>query len=245
MPRAYGIIGYPLSHTFSPAYFNNKFAKEGIDATYTAFPINTIDKLPSIIWSNNNLRGLNVTIPYKTSVIPYLHAIDEEAAQIGAVNCIVVNKKMLKGYNTDVIGFRQSLIPMLKPHHKHALILGTGGGAKAVSYALEQLGIPYVNVSRKKGNGVWSYDELTPDIMLQRTIIINTTPLGMYPNLGTCPPIPYGYITPNHLLYDLIYNPLETRFLELGKKQGAATINGYEMLHIQAEASWQIWNRNS
>lgn len=243
MPPSYGIIGYPLAHTFSPAYFNNKFAKENIDAVYNAYPLASIDELPALIWANHNLRGLNVTIPYKESVLKYLQEIDDDAARVGAVNCITIQKKVLKGYNTDIIGFKQSLIPVLQPYHKHALILGTGGGARAVAFVLDRLGIPYVHVSRSKTNGMWSYDELTPEIIAQRNLIINTTPLGMYPNLETYPPIPYYALTHHHLLFDLIYNPLETKFLDLGKQNGAVTKNGYEMLHIQAEASWEIWNR--
>lgn len=245
MPSVYGIIGYPLAHSFSPAYFTNKFAKENIEAVYNAFPITSIDELPALIWANHNLKGLNVTIPYKESVLSYLHEIDEDAARVGAVNCITINRKVLKGYNTDIIGFKQSLIPVLQPYHKHALILGTGGGSKAVAFVLEQLGIPYVYVSRCKGNGIWAYDEITPEIIAQRHLIINTTPLGMYPNVDSYPPIPYYALTSHHLLFDLIYNPIETKFLDLGKQNGAAIKNGYEMLHIQAEESWNIWCRQN
>lgn len=243
MPATYGLIGYPLTHSFSPAYFANKFAKEGIDATYTAFPLVSIDEFLSLIWRNRQLQGLNVTIPYKESVIQYLHEIDKDAEKIGAVNCITISKGTLKGYNTDAMAFRHSLIPLIEPHHKNALILGTGGASLAVAFVLDELGIPYVRVSRQKDIDRISYDEVNASVLSRFHIIINTTPLGMYPNIDDAPPIPYKAITAKHLLYDLIYNPVETKFLALGKAQGAVIKNGYEMLHLQADASWEIWNR--
>jgi shikimate dehydrogenase len=237
----YGIIGYPLTHSFSPAYFHKKFAEGKINASYKAFPLHDIIEFPSLLKQHADLCGLNVTIPYKESVILYLDELDEIAEQVEAVNCIGIIGGRAKGYNTDVIGFEKSLLPLLKPYHKHALILGTGGSSKAVAYVLKKLNISFQKISRHS-NGFLTYSELTDKILQEHTLIINTTPLGMFPRTADYPPIPYAALTPLHLLYDLIYNPEETRFLELGKKSGATIKNGFEMLEIQAEESWKIWN---
>jgi shikimate dehydrogenase len=243
MQPLYGLIGITLTHSFSPAYFKKKFAEQRIDAFYDAFPIPYIRELPALLENNPDLAGLNVTIPYKEAVIPYLDEVDAVAAHIGAVNCIVIKDGRKKGYNTDAAAFEQSLNQLLTPEHSSALILGTGGSSKAVAYALEQLGIPFLPVSRtRKVNGL-TYEELTPEIVTQHKLIINTTPLGMYPNNDTAPPLPYESLGEHHLLFDLIYNPEETKFLTLGKQQGAIIKNGFEMLQLQAEKSWEIWGR--
>lgn len=238
----YGLIGYPLGHSFSPDYFNNKFEEEGIQATYRSYPISSVQSVKDIIAQNPNLRGLNVTIPYKETVIPLLDDADGVARAVGAVNCITIQDGKTKGYNTDVIGFQQSLLPLLEAHHKAALILGTGGAAKAIQYVLDNLSMPYFHVSRNKGHGTITYDLLSPEIMSHYQLIINTTPLGMYPDIDTAPNIPYELLTPEHLLYDLVYNPQETAFLKKGSAQGATTKNGLEMLQLQADAAWDIWN---
>lgn len=238
-PTEYGIIGWPLDHSFSPAYFTDKFRKEGIDATYTAYPLPDIAALQDLLQAHPRLRGLNVTIPYKTSVIPFLDSLSPDASAIGAVNCISVLPEGLVGFNTDWTGFRDSLQPLLQPQHKTALVFGSGGAAKAVVYALQQLGIKYDIVSR--GGSFMSYEQVTPELLSQTFLLINTTPLGMHPDEDRAPELPYECLTAQHLLYDLIYNPAGTRFLTLGKAQGAAVKNGLEMLHLQAKASWEIW----
>lgn len=243
----YGLIGYPLGHSFSKTYFNDKFSAENIDAEYVNFEIPTIKDLKHILRENPHLRGLNVTRPYKTQVIPFLDEIDEDAKIIGAVNVIKISKGRfgkikLKGYNSDVVGFRNSIDPLLIDHHRKALILGTGGAAKAVSQGLKQLGIGFTYVSRRPFENSFTYEELSPKIMEQYTIIVNTTPLGMFPNVDECPAIPYDLVTSNHLLYDLIYNPDETLFMKKGKEQGALVKNGLEMLLLQAFTGWEIWN---
>lgn len=242
MTALYGLIGYPLSHSFSPAYFNNKFATENIDARYDAYAIPSVEDLKTLLQEHPQLKGLNVTIPYKEQVLPLLYETDAAAREIGAVNCIKIEVGKLIGYNTDHIGFAESLKPLLQPQHTHALILGTGGAAKAVMYALLQLGIEYKIVSRTGGD--MQYADVDEEIMDKYRLIINTTPLGMYPATDTAPEIPYQYLTKEHLLYDLVYNPEETLFLQKGKQQGATIKNGYEMLILQAEVSWQIWNTN-
>ena len=241
MHPLYGLIGYPLTHSFSPAYFARKFAAEHIDAAYQAFPLTQIGELPQLLATHTNLRGLNVTIPYKQAVMPLLHGVDAGAAAVGAVNCIDIRDGKMTGYNTDVIGFRQSLIPLLQHGHTHALVLGTGGASRAVVYVLQQLGIPYLLVSRRQGSGNITYADVTADVIATHTLIVNTTPLGMYPHTAALPPLPYAAIGSGHLLYDLIYNPDITSFLAAGAAQGAATKNGFEMLELQAEASWDIW----
>ncbi len=242
MTAQYGLIGYPLSHSFSPAYFNNKFASEKIDARYDAYAIPIIDELATLLKEHPLLKGLNVTIPYKEQVVPLLHDIDTAARDIGAVNCIDIRDGRLIGYNTDYIGFVESLRPLLQAQHTHALVLGTGGAAKAVIYALKQLGIEYKIVSRTGGD--MQYADVDEQVLKQYKLIINTTPLGMYPEIDKAPDIPYQYLGEEHLLYDLVYNPEETLFLQKGRQQGATIKNGYEMLILQAEAAWQIWNTN-
>lgn len=241
--RLFGLIGFPLSHSFSKGFFAEKFEKEGIEGcSYENFPIPAIEQFPSLWKEHPQLEGLNVTIPYKQAVIPFLDDFSEAAKAIGAVNCIRLRNNKLKGHNTDVIGFRRSLEPLLKPHHTKALILGAGGAAKAVKFALEQLGITYTEVSRKYFDGTIAYDAINEEIMQTHPLIINTTPLGMYPNVAEAPPIPYQFINKDHLLYDLIYNPAETQFMQNGAARGATVKNGHEMLILQAEASWEIWN---
>ncbi|GAA4462301.1 shikimate dehydrogenase [Nemorincola caseinilytica] len=239
----YGLIGYPLSHSFSPAYFRKKFAEMQIACLYEAYPIADIAELPGLLAAHPHISGLNVTIPYKESVLPHLHEIDEMVAVTGACNCISIKDGYRKGYNTDVTGFEQSLIPLLRPQHNMALILGNGGASKAVRYVLTQLGIPYSVVSRDGSRQTIGYTTLTPAIIDAHKLIINTTPLGMYPDVAAAPPIPYDSIGDQHLLYDLIYNPEETQFLANGRERGAVTKNGFEMLVLQAEASWDIWTR--
>ena len=247
--QKYGLIGYPLKHSFSIGYFNEKFEAENIDAQYVNFEIPDIRDFMEVIEENPNLCGLNVTIPYKEQVIPYLDELDKDTAKIGAVNVIKIirlpkGKVKLVGYNSDIIGFTQSIEPLLQPHHTKALILGTGGASKAVFHGLDNLGIKATFVSRtKKSDDILTYRELTPEIMQEHTVIVNTTPLGMYPKVDFCPDIPYEQLTPNHLLYDLLYNPNETLFMKKGKEKGAVVKNGLEMLLLQAFASWEIWNK--
>ncbi len=243
----FGLIGYPLSHSFSASYFTEKFKKENItDAQYQLFPIHNIQEIQSLLESEPFLKGLSVTIPYKEKIIPYLDALDEVVIKVGAVNTIDIslknNRKYLKGYNTDVIGFEKTLRPLLKSHHLQALVLGSGGASKAVVYVLEKLHIPYKIVSRSIHADFLNYQQLTPDIIENHQIVINTTPVGMYPDIDACPDFPYTLLSSTHLLYDLIYNPEETLFLKKGKLQGATTQNGLEMLIFQAEAAWDIWN---
>ncbi len=243
MQAEYGLIGYPLTHSFSPSYFNSKFQCEGIDAVYHSFPIPDIGHFASLLQTHPHICGLNVTIPYKQSVISYLNELDIVAEAIGAVNCISIINGSAKGYNTDVIGFKESLLPLLQRHHTHALVLGTGGASKAVTYVLAKLGIAYEMVSRTKGPENLTYNDLTDELITAHRLIINTTPLGMHPDMDKVPPIPFTSIGSEHLLYDLIYNPEETLFLKMGKMHGAQTKNGLEMLHLQAEAAWRIWNQ--
>ena len=243
----YGLIGYPLGHSFSISYFNQKFADEGINATYENFEIPSIDDLPEIIDRYPNLRGLNVTIPYKEKVIPFLDSISPEARAIGAVNVIRVthqkNKTLLKGYNSDVIGFTQSIEPMIDPKwHKKALILGTGGASKAINYGLKSLGIEPVFVSRYERPGTIQYQSITPDVVHEYNVIVNCTTLGMYPNTDECPQLPYEAMDSHTILYDLIYNPDQTLFMRNGAKYGAEVKNGLEMLLLQAFASWEFWH---
>ena len=243
----YGLIGYPLGHSFSISYFNQKFQDESIDAVYENFEIPTIDALPEILDSNPNLRGLNVTIPYKEKVIPFLDSVSPEARAIGAVNVIRVtqegNNIKLKGYNSDVIGFTQSIEPMLdKKWHKKALILGTGGASKAIDYGLRNLGLETVFVSRYERPGTIQYKTITPDVIQEYNVIVNCTPIGMYPKTEECPLLPYEAMDQHTILYDLIYNPDETLFMKLGAQYGAQVKNGLEMLLLQAFASWEFWH---
>lgn len=238
----YGLIGFPLSHSFSPAYFNNKFLKEEIDAHYQLFPIAEIGLFKDVLLTPN-LKGLNVTIPYKTSVMPFLEQIDAAAQQIGAVNCIAIRNGKPIGFNTDVLGFENSIRSLLLPWHTKALVLGSGGASKAVAYVLNRLHIPYKVVSRNAALDILKYEDITPDVLQEHTIIINTTPLGMWPNVHDAPPIDYSRLTERHLLYDLVYNPEYTEFMKLGAAKGASVSNGMEMLIGQAEAAWTIWNK--
>lgn len=244
----YGLIGYPLEHSFSISYFNQKFEDEGIDAQYENFEIQSIESLMEVIDSTPNLRGLNVTIPYKEKVISYLDTLSPEARAIGAVNVIRVrhenNKVVLKGYNSDVIGFTQSIEPMLEKHHKKALILGTGGASKAVDYGLKALGLETVFVSRYKRPGTIQYKDITPEVIKEYNVIVNCTPCGMYPHTDECPDLPYESMDNHTILYDLIYNPDETLFMKKGAAFGANVKNGLEMLLLQAFASWEFWNTN-
>lgn len=244
----FGLIGYPLGHSFSKNYFNEKFANEDIDAVYMNFEIPSINDLPQVIAENPELKGLNVTIPYKEKVISYLDELDKDAREIGAINVIKVIRQKdsdpkLVGYNSDVIGFTKSIEPLLESHHKKALILGTGGASKAVFHGLKQLGVEGTFVSRHKRPNMFTYEELTAEVMEEYSVIVNTTPVGMYPHTDECPNIPYQYLTPNHLLYDLLYNPDVTLFMKKGEEKGATTKNGLEMLLLQAFAAWDIWER--
>ncbi len=243
----YGLIGYPLGHSFSISYFNQKFADEGINARYENFEIASIDQLEEILATNLNLRGLNVTIPYKEKVIPFLDSISPEAQAIGAVNVIKVthegNNVKLKGFNSDVIGFTQSIEPMLDTKwNKKALILGTGGASKAINYGLKSLGLETVFVSRYERPGTIQYERVTPDVIKEYNVIVNCTPVGMYPHTEECPLLPYETMDSHTILYDLIYNPDETLFMKKGLEFGAQVKNGLEMLLLQAFASWEFWN---
>jgi shikimate dehydrogenase len=242
MTALYGIIGRPLEHSFSPAYFNDKFRKQGIDARYEKFELAAIDEFPALLQNNPQLGGLNVTIPYKESVLAYLDELDPVTTAVGAVNCIRISNGKTKGYNTDIIGFRESLLPLLQPQHTKALVLGTGGASKAVLHVLDEAGINYTSISRSPDGRQLTYADLTSDIITAHKLIINTTPLGMHPHINQSPQLPYEAIGTQHLLYDLIYNPAETKFLSLGRQQGAVIKNGLEMLHLQAEAAWRIWH---
>jgi shikimate dehydrogenase len=242
----YGLIGYPLGHSFSINYFNEKFQNEGIDAEYVNFEIPTIEDLTEVVASNPQLKGLNVTIPYKEKVISYLDYVSPEARAIGAVNVIKVehkgNKTILKGFNSDVIGFTQSIEPMLESFHKKALILGTGGASKAIQFGLKSLGIESVLVSRYERPGTVQYDKITADDIHEYNVIVNCTPCGMFPHSNECPRLPYEAMDSHNLLYDLIYNPDTTLFMHKGAQQGATVKNGLEMLLLQAFASWEFWN---
>ncbi len=241
----YGLIGFPLEHSFSKSYFNQKFKDECIDASYENFEIPTVDLLPEIIDSNPNLRGLNVTIPYKQKVMPFLDFISPEATAIGAVNVIKIVREgsnvSLKGYNSDVIGFTKSIEPMIDQYHKKALILGTGGASKAIDYGLKSLGMETVAVSRYQRPGTIQYEDVTAEIIKEYNVIVNCTPCGMYPNTEECPKLPYEAMDSHTILYDLIYNPDTTLFMKKGAEQGATTKNGLEMLLLQAFASWDFW----
>ena len=238
----YGIIGFPLGHSFSRAFFTEKFQKEHIDAEYVNFEITSAHLLPEIVRSNPHLRGLNVTLPYKEAVIPMLDSMSDEAREIGAVNVIQVREGRLKGFNSDIIGFMGSLRPLLKPWHQHALVLGTGGASRAIRVGLERVGLDWTYVSRTAAEGRLTYAALTPEVMEHYQVIVNCSPVGMFPKVDACPDIPYHLLSPRHLLYDLVYNPEETLFLKRGAQQGATIKNGLEMLHLQALASWEFWN---
>lgn len=243
MTKLFGLIGYPLSHSFSKHYFTQKFQREGIaDCVYELFPIEQIELFPELVSDHPDFKGLNVTIPYKEKVLPYLSELSEAVKEIGACNCIKIQNGTLIAYNTDVVGFEESLKPLLKSHHTKALVLGTGGAAKAVVWVLKKLGIEYSYVSRRSGEGVLSYDQINEEMLHRYPLIINTTPLGMQPNTDTKPSLPYEAISSEHLCYDLVYNPVTTSFLAEADKRGATIKNGQEMLELQAEAAWAIWN---
>ncbi|RYG53535.1 MAG: shikimate dehydrogenase [Chitinophagaceae bacterium] len=240
--KRFGLIGYPLSHSFSKKYFTDKFEKEGLkDHVYDIFPISSIDKLPEVLANNPDLVGLNVTIPYKQQILQYLDASNlPEGVQ--ACNCIKIENGKLTGNNTDITGFRKSFAEKLQPHHQRAIVLGNGGATAAVVYVLQTLNIEYEIVSRKLHQGsTLTYDDLTNEVIKHHTVIINTTPLGTFPNVEEAAPIPYNAITTDHYLFDLIYNPDKTLFLKKGEEHGATIKNGYDMLVIQAEESWKIW----
>lgn len=239
-----GLIGKDISYSFSKAYFSKQFERDNLPFTYENFDLKHVSEFKQVLLSNPSILGFNVTIPYKEEIIPLLDSLHLQARQIGAVNTITVSKNgQLKGYNTDCYGFKKSITPLLKSYHKTALILGTGGASKAITYTLERLGISFDYVSRTlKSDTKFTYKMLTSEIIQKYNIIINCTPLGTHPNIDSCPDIPYNGITSKHLLYDLVYNPNETKFLKLGKYKGAQICNGYKMLQYQAEKAWEIWN---
>ena len=242
----YGLIGYPLGHSFSIGYHNQRFADEGINAKYLNFEIPSIDDLPAVLSQNPELKGLNVTIPYKEKVIPFLDYVSPEARALGAVNVSRAEhqgkKITLQRYNSDVIGFTQSIEPLLENYHKKALVLGTGGASKAISYGLKSLGLETVYVSRYERPGTIQYGSITPEVVQEYNVIINCTPLGMFPKTEECPSLPYEAMDDRNILYDLIYNPDETLFMRKGAERGATVKNGLEMLLLQAFASWEFWN---
>ena len=239
----YGLIGYPLGHSFSRRFFNEEFFPEhGIEAEYLNFEIPEAEGLLEVVRTHPLLRGLNCTIPHKQAVIPLLDEISPEAREIGAVNVIRIRDGRLKGFNSDIIGFMDSLRPLLRPHHRRALVLGSGGASKAVWAGLLRLGLEPMQVSRKAGDGVLSYEMLTPEVMADCTVVVNCSPVGMFPHVDECPAIPYEMLSGRHLLYDLVYNPLDTLFMQRGRERGATVKNGLEMLRLQALASWKFWH---
>ena len=242
--KLYGLVGFPLGHSFSKIYFTEKFSLERIDARYNLYELKDIHEFTSLKITKD-LCGLNVTIPYKQQIIPFLNEMDETAAEIGAVNVIKFIRNghdlILKGYNSDVIGFRKSIQPHLKHNHTKALILGTGGASKAIEYALRKMGLEVKLVSRNSVQNQFSYNDLNKEILSEYTVLVNASPAGMYPHVDECPDIPYEALTSGHLLFDAVYNPEETLFLRKGKEKGAVTLNGKEMLIGQAEAAWEIW----
>jgi shikimate dehydrogenase len=259
--RLFGLIGFPLSHSFSEQYFTDKFQREGIkDAMYRKFPITDISLVPDLIKCHPNLKGFNVTIPYKEQIIPLLDELDETAKAVGAVNTVLCSqfsvgeKPRMKGFNTDVYGFRQSLKPFLASHHDRALILGTGGASKAVEYVLREIGVECVFVSRSafdfaqsdkaKSKTILSYSDLNRYVIDAHKLIVNCSPVGTFPDVEAASEIPYEFVSKDHFLYDLVYNPAETEFLKRGKAKGALTLNGLDMLKMQAEKAWEIWNAN-
>lgn len=244
--KQYGLLGYPLGHSFSRAFFTDKFQREGIDAEYLNFELPDISQLPEVLDAHPQLRGLNVTIPHKQAVIPYLDALSDEARAIGAVNTIRITHdadghRLLKGFNSDIIGFTDSIRPLLKPHHTRALVLGTGGASKAICRGLEQLGLEWCYVSRSPREGLLTYSDITPARIADYTVIVNCSPVGMHPHTDESPALPYAALSPRHLLFDLVYNPETTLFMRQGRRFGATVKNGLEMLHLQALASWRFW----
>ena len=245
--KTYGTIGFPLTHSFSKQYFTEKIEREGIpDSAYYSFPLKSIDEFPEFLKNNPSIKGLAVTIPYKEKVLQYVTHLSDEVKQIGAANCIKVRGNVLTAYNTDIIGFEKSFAKNLKPHHKRALILGTGGASKAVQYVLKKLGIEFLVVSRNAidAENFIQYREITPGIIKEYHIMVNATPLGMSPAEDTYPDLPYHLITADHYLFDLVYKPVKTMFLQKGEQQGAIVINGFEMLILQAEENWIRWNED-
>jgi shikimate dehydrogenase len=241
--KQFGLIGYPLGHSFSKKYFEEKFATENLqDCVFDLFPIKEIGDYKNLIVQQSNLIGLAVTIPYKETVIPFIDKVSDAAKEIGALNCIQFKNGKSIGYNTDIIGFKKSLLPLLQPQHTHALILGTGGASKAVQYVLKNMGINFLLVSRTENNNTITYEDISEELLQSHFLIINTTPLGMSPNEEGLPNIPYQFLAPKHLLYDLIYKPEKTLFLHKGEEHGCAIKNGFEMLVLQAEENWKIWN---
>ena len=244
--RKFGLIGFPLGHSFSQKYFTDKFERESIaDCVYLNFPLERIELINELL-KDKELCGLNVTIPYKTQVINYLSDIDKDAAEVGAVNVIKISEsrggRILKGFNSDIYGFRESILPYLGKTEERAIILGSGGASMAVGYVFRTLGIPLLKASILQEPGTIKYEEITGDLLASHRVIVNTTPLGMYPATGTFPNIPYQYLTKDHLLYDLVYNPEFTMFMDKGRERGCTVIGGLKMLHLQAEKSWSIWN---
>ena len=235
----YGIIGYPLGHSFSRAFFTEKFQREHIDAEYVNFEIPSASMLTEVVRDNPSLRGLNVTLPHKEAVIPLLDELSDEAREIGAVNVIRLSDGRMKGFNSDIIGFMDSIRPLLRPWHRHALVLGTGGASRAIRVGLERMGLDWTYVSRTPAPGRLTYADLTPQVMSHYQVVVNCSPVGMFPRVDASPDIPYHLLTDRHLLYDLVYNPQETLFLKRGAERGATVKNGLEMLHLQALASWR------
>jgi shikimate dehydrogenase len=244
--KLYGLIGYPLGHSFSEKYFTEKFYREGIkDCVYKTFSLKTIDALPELLLQHPGLCGLNITIPYKQDIISFVTDTSHLPKGLNACNCVKIYDGKIIGYNTDVIGFEKSLLPLLQSHHTHALILGNGGAAEAVKYVLRKLKVNFKIAGRSLKNDTdYVYENIDETIITSHTLIINTTPLGTFPNADGCPALPYEFITPRHYLFDLVYNPSKTMFLQHGENKGAAIKNGYDMLEIQADESWAIWNNN-
>jgi len=242
--RLFGLIGYPLDHSFSKKYFSEKFRKEGLrDCRYELFPMPDIAALPQLLAEHPDLCGLNVTIPHKQNVIPFLQELEPEASTVGAINCIRINAGRLTGYNTDIFGFEKSLLAFLNGvRPAQSLVFGTGGAARAVAYVLKKLNLPHQLVSRRPAPGLLTYEDLTPAFVAKSRLIINTTPLGTFPKTEECPPLPYDQLGEKHLLFDLVYNPQKTLFLARGETRGARIRNGLEMLSLQAEKAWEIWN---
>lgn len=241
---AYGLIGRSLGHSFSERYFRERFSREGItNASYSLFELPEIEALPALLEAHPDLRGFNVTNPYKQTIIPYLDDLSAEARLIGAVNCVKREGERWVGYNTDVVGLRDSLSELLNPWPEEALILGTGGASLAVQFVLAQWGLPYLLLSRDPLRGNYTYDNLPVEVLQQCRLVINATPVGTYPAVDEAPRLPYAFLTPDHCLFDLVYNPSETAFLDYGRQRGARTKNGYEMLVGQAEAAWEIWSK--
>ena len=245
--KRYGLIGYPLGHSFSQKYFTEKFDRECVDARYDLFPLESINELPGLIHDTEGLAGFNVTIPYKQDVILFLDEMDDQAREIGAVNVVKITRQVngayrLKGFNSDAYGFAESIRPMLGPSHKRALVLGSGGASKAVIFSLRRLGVEPVVVSRRPSAGMLTYAAIDKEILMNYTVIVNASPVGMSPIIDACPDIPYEFLTPRHVCFDLVYNPEETLFLQKASAAGAAVKNGLEMLHLQAEGAWKYWN---